>query len=116
MARVVQKFGGTSVADIACIQGAAARVKAEIDCGYQVAVVVSAMGGSTNAVLHLLAIAHEADVPLDIDDFDRLSRSTPYLTDLRPGGRFVMSDVDRVGGVPVVLNELLAAGLLHGDA
>ncbi len=78
--------------------------------------VVLAMGGSTNAVLHLLAIAHEADVPLDIDDFDRLSRRTPYLTDLRPGGRFVMSDVDRVGGVPVVMNELLAAGLLHGDA
>ncbi len=77
--------------------------------------VVLAMGGSTNAVLHLLAIAHEADVPLDIDDFDRLSRRTPYITDLRPGGRFVMSDVDRVGGVPVVMNELLAAGLLHGD-
>ncbi len=78
--------------------------------------VVLAMGGSTNAVLHLLAIAHEAGVPLEIDDFDRLSRRTPYLTDLRPGGRYVMADVDRAGGVPVVMKELLKAGLLHGDA
>ena len=77
--------------------------------------VVLAMGGSTNAVLHLLAIAHEAQVPLDIDDFDELSRRTPYLTDLRPAGRFVMSDVDKAGGVPVVMNELLKGGLLHGD-
>ena len=77
--------------------------------------VVLAMGGSTNSVLHLLAIAHEAQVPIEIDDFDRLSRRTPYLTDLRPGGRFVMSDVDKSGGVPVVMNELLGAGLLHGD-
>jgi dihydroxy-acid dehydratase len=78
--------------------------------------VVLSMGGSTNAVLHLLAIAHEAEVELEIDDFDRLSRVTPYLSDLRPGGQFVMSDVDRAGGVPVVMNELLKAGLLHGDA
>ena len=78
--------------------------------------VVLSMGGSTNAVLHLLAIAHEAGVDLEIDDFDRLSRVTPYLSDLRPGGRFVMSDVDRAGGVPVIMNELLQAGLLHGDA
>ena len=78
--------------------------------------VVLAMGGSTNAVLHLLAIAHEARVPLEIDDFDRLSRRTPYLTDLRPAGRYVMSDVGKAGGVPVVMNELLKAGLLHGDA
>ena len=77
--------------------------------------VVLAMGGSTNAVLHLLAIAHEAGVDLHIDDFDRLSRSTPYITDLRPGGRFVMSDVDKSGGLPVVMNELLRAGLLHPD-
>ena len=77
--------------------------------------VVLAMGGSTNAVLHLLAIAREAKVPLEIDDFDRLSRRTPYITDLRPGGRFVMTDVDKAGGVPVVMNELLKAGLLHGD-
>ena len=78
--------------------------------------VVLAMGGSTNAVLHLLAIAHEARVPLEIDDFDRLSRLTPYLTDLRPAGRFVMSDVDKAGGVPVIMRELLGTGLLHGDA
>ena len=77
--------------------------------------VVLAMGGSTNAVLHLLAIAHEAKVPLEIGDFDRLSRRTPYLTDLRPAGRYVMSDVEEVGGVPVVMKELLGAGLLHGD-
>ena len=77
---------------------------------------VLAMGGSTNAVLHLLAIAREAEVDLTIDDFDRLSRDTPYLTDLRPGGKYVMSDVDRAGGVQVVLKELLNAGLLHGDA
>ena len=78
--------------------------------------VVLAMGGSTNAVLHLLAIANEAKTPLEIDDFDRLSRRTPYLTDLRPAGRYVMSDVDRAGGVPVIMNELLNAGLLHGEA
>ena len=78
--------------------------------------VVLAMGGSTNAVLHLLAMAHEAGVSLELDDFDRLSRRTPYLADLKPGGRFVMSDVDEAGGVPVVMKELLRAGLLHGDA
>jgi len=77
--------------------------------------VVLAMGGSTNSVLHLLAMAHEARVDLDIDDFDRLSRRTPYLTDLRPAGRYVMADLDRSGGVPVVMNELLKAGLLQGD-
>ncbi len=77
---------------------------------------VLAMGGSTNAVLHLLAIAREAEVELTIDDFDILSRETPYLTDLRPGGNYVMSDVDNSGGVQVVLKELLDAGMLHGDA
>ena len=77
--------------------------------------VVLAMGGSTNAVLHLLAIAHEAQVPLEIDDFDRLSRTTPYLTDLRPGGRYVMSDMHKMGGVPVVMKELQKEGLLHED-
>ena len=75
--------------------------------------VVLAMGGSTNAALHLLAIAHEAEVELTLDDFDTLSRTTPYITDLRPSGRFVMSDMDRVGGVPVVMKELQQAGLLH---
>ena len=75
--------------------------------------VVLAMGGSTNAALHLLAIAHEAEVELTLDDFDTLSRTTPYITDLRPSGRFVMSDMDRIGGVPVVMKELQQAGLLH---
>jgi dihydroxy-acid dehydratase len=78
--------------------------------------VVLAMGGSTNSVLHLLAIAHEANVPLEIDDFDRLSRKTPYLTNLRPAGQYVMSDLDKAGGVPVVMKQLLDGGLLHGDA
>lgn len=77
---------------------------------------VLSMGGSTNAVLHLLAIAREAEVELSIDDFDKLSRETPYLTDLRPAGKYVMSDVDRAGGVQVVLKELLDGGMLHGDA
>lgn len=77
---------------------------------------VLSMGGSTNAVLHLLAIAREAEVELTIDDFDKFSRETPYLTDLRPGGKYVMSDVDRSGGVQVVMKELLRGGLLHGDA
>jgi dihydroxy-acid dehydratase len=77
--------------------------------------VVSAVGGSTNAVLHLLAIAAEAEVELTIDDFDRIARRVPHIADTKPGGRFVMNDLDRIGGVPVVLRELLSAGLLHGD-
>jgi dihydroxy-acid dehydratase len=78
--------------------------------------VVMALAGSTNAVLHLLAIAHEAGVRLELDDFDRISRAVPHLVDVRPAGRFVMQDLDRVGGVPVVMRELLDAGLLKGDA
>ena len=78
--------------------------------------VVAAMGGSTNAVLHLLAIAHEAGVPLTLDDFDRVSTRTPYIADMRPGGRYVMADLDRAGGVPLVMKRLLAAGLMHGSA
>jgi dihydroxy-acid dehydratase len=78
--------------------------------------VVMALAGSTNAVLHLLAIAREAEVPLELDDFDRISRGVPHLVDVRPAGRFVMSDLDRVGGVPVIMRELLEAGMLHGDA
>ncbi|MGH8939626.1 MAG: dihydroxy-acid dehydratase, partial [Actinomycetes bacterium] len=77
--------------------------------------VVMAFGGSTNAVLHLLAIAHEAGVPLSIDDFDRIGSRVPHLADVKPFGRYVMTDVDRVGGVPVVMKALLDAGLLHGD-
>ncbi len=77
--------------------------------------VTMALAGSTNAVLHLLAIAHEAKVDLELDDFDRIARKVPHLVDVRPAGRFVMSDLDRVGGVQVVMQELLDAGLLHGD-
>jgi len=76
--------------------------------------VVMALGGSTNAVLHLLAIAHEARVELDLDDFNRIGDRVPHLADVKPFGRYVMSDIDRVGGVPVVMRALLDAGLLHG--
>ena len=78
--------------------------------------VVVAMGGSTNAVLHLMAIAREAGVNLQLEDFDRISRNTPYITDMKPGGRYVMADLDRYGGISLVLKRLLNAGLLHGDA
>jgi dihydroxy-acid dehydratase len=78
--------------------------------------VVMALGGSTNAVLHLLAIAHEAEVELSLHDFDRIGRKVPHIGDLKPFGRYVMNDVDRIGGVPVVMRALLDAGLLHGDA
>ncbi|MCR6493974.1 dihydroxy-acid dehydratase [Cellulomonas sp. P24] len=77
--------------------------------------VVMAFGGSTNAVLHLLAIAHEAEVDLTLDDFTRVAARVPHLGDLKPFGRYVMNDVDRIGGVPVVMKALLDAGLLHGD-
>jgi dihydroxy-acid dehydratase len=76
---------------------------------------VMALGGSTNAVLHLLAIAHEAGVDLELEDFDRISRRTPHLGDLKPFGRYHMVDLDRVGGVPIVLKALLDEGLLDGD-
>ncbi|MGZ4664774.1 MAG: dihydroxy-acid dehydratase [Frankiaceae bacterium] len=78
--------------------------------------VVMALGGSTNAVLHLLAIAHEARVELSLDDFDRIGRAVPHVADVRPFGEYVMNDLDQVGGVPVVMRALLDAGLLHGDA
>ncbi|WP_133799049.1 dihydroxy-acid dehydratase [Kribbella caucasensis] len=77
--------------------------------------VVMALGGSTNAVLHLLAIAREADVELTLDDFNRIGDKVPHLGDLKPFGRYVMTDVDRIGGIPVVMRALLDAGLLHGD-
>ena len=77
--------------------------------------VLMAFGGSTNAVLHLLALAHEAEVELELEDFHRIGSRVPLLADLKPFGRYVMSDVDRVGGVPVVMKALLDAGLLHGD-
>jgi dihydroxy-acid dehydratase len=77
--------------------------------------VVMAFGGSTNAVLHLLAIAREAEVPLKLEDFNRIGDRVPHLADVKPFGRHVMSTVDRIGGVPVVMKALLDAGLLHGD-
>ncbi|HTE75011.1 MAG TPA: dihydroxy-acid dehydratase [Actinomycetes bacterium] len=78
--------------------------------------VVMAFGGSTNAVLHLLAIAREAHVDLTLDDFTRVGERVPHLADVKPFGQYVMTDVDRVGGVPVVMKALLDAGLMHGDA
>ena len=78
--------------------------------------VTMAFGGSTNAVLHLLAIAREADVDLTLDDFNRIADKVPHLGDLKPFGQYVMNDVDRVGGVPVLMKALLDAGLIHGDA
>ena len=77
--------------------------------------VVNALGGSTNAVLHLLAIANEAGVALALDDFNRIAAKVPHIADTKPGGKYHMTDIDRVGGVPVVMKHLLDAGLLHGD-
>ncbi|WP_193045627.1 dihydroxy-acid dehydratase [Mycolicibacterium baixiangningiae] len=77
---------------------------------------VQALGGSTNAVLHFLAIANEAHVELEIDDFNRIGAKVPHIADLKPFGRYVMADLDRVGGVPLVLRALLDEGLIHGDA
>jgi dihydroxy-acid dehydratase len=77
--------------------------------------VTMALGGSTNAVLHLLAIAHEARVDLDLEEFNRVGARVPHLADTKPHGKYHMSDLDRIGGVPVVMAELLDAGLLHGE-
>ena len=77
--------------------------------------VVNALGGSTNAVLHLLAIAHEAQVELTLDDFNRVAARTPHIADMKPGGKFHMTDLDNIGGVPVVMRHLLEAGRA-GDA
>ncbi len=77
--------------------------------------ITNALGGSTNAVLHLMAIANEARVALDLDDFNRIAARVPNIADMKPGGKFHMTDLDRVGGVPVVMKHLLDAGLLHGD-
>jgi dihydroxy-acid dehydratase len=77
--------------------------------------VTMALGGSTNAVLHLLAIAHEAQVALSLDDFNRIAARVPHIADTKPHGKYHMTDVDRIGGVPVVMRELLDAGLVHGD-
>jgi len=77
--------------------------------------VTNALGGSTNAVLHLLAMANEAGVELELEDFNRIAARVPHIADMKPGGKFHMSDLDRIGGVPVVMKHLLEAGLLHGD-
>ena len=74
-----------------------------------------ALGGSTNAVLHLMAIAHEARVDLELEDFNRIAQRVPHLADMKPGGRFHMRELHQIGGVPVVLKMLLDRGLLHGD-
>src|ERR687889_290959 len=86
-------------------------------CGgmYTAITMVMALGGSTNAVLHLLAMAREAEVDLTLDDFNRVGDKVPHLGDLKPFGRYVMNDVDKVGGIPVVMKALLDAGLMHGD-
>jgi dihydroxy-acid dehydratase len=77
--------------------------------------VVMAVGGSTNAVLHLLAIAHSAQVPLELDDFERIRARVPVLADMKPSGRYVATDLHAVGGIPLVMKMLLEHGLLHGD-
>ena len=77
--------------------------------------IVMALGGSTNAFLHLLAIAHHIGVDLDYDDFERIRKRVPHIGDLKPGGRYVFQDLHEVGGVPAVMKELLDAGLLHGE-
>ena len=97
-------------------KGITARDIMTMDAFENAIAVVMALGGSTNAVLHLLAIAREADVPLSIDDFNRIGEKVPHLGDLKPFGKYVMTDVDRVGGIPMVMKALLEAGLMHGDA
>ncbi len=77
--------------------------------------VVNAIGGSTNAVLHILAIAKETGIKLDLKDFERIRKRTPHIANLRPAGEYVMLDLDKIGGVPVILNRLLRKGLIHGD-
>ena len=76
---------------------------------------IAVLGGSTNAVLHLLAIAKAADIPLTIDDFQKVSDTTPFLADLKPSGKYLMKDLHQIGGVPAVLKFMLAHGMLHGD-
>lgn len=78
-------------------------------------IILQAMGGSTNGVLHLLAMAREARVNLTLDDFERIRKKIPHIADMRPGGKYVMLDLDKVGGVPVIMKKLLKAGLMNGD-
>lgn len=78
--------------------------------------IVNAIGGSTNSVLHLLALSKEVGIKLRLDDFERIRRKVPHIADLRPGGLYVMRDLDDIGGIPIVINSLLKAGLIHGEA
>ena len=96
-------------------QGITARQIMTMEAFENAITVVMALGGSTNAVLHLLAMAREAEVDLTIDDFNRIGDKVPHLGDLKPFGRYVMNDVDKVGGIPVVMRALYEAGLIHGD-
>jgi dihydroxy-acid dehydratase len=96
-------------------QGITARQIMTLEAFENAITVVMALGGSTNAVLHLLAIAREAEVDLTLDDFNRIGDKVPHLGDLKPFGKYVMNDVDKVGGIPMVMKALLDAGLMHGD-
>ena len=96
--------------------GITARQILTMDAFENAITLVMALGGSTNAVLHLLAIAREAEVDLNIADFNRIGDKVPHIADMKPFGRYVMTDIDRIGGIPVVMRALLDAGLLHGDA
>jgi dihydroxy-acid dehydratase len=112
---VFARESGIRAAELVATNGPLPRDIMTRDAFLNAIAVTMALAGSTNAVLHLLAMAREAHVELELDDFDRISRQVPHLVDVRPAGRFVMSDLDRVGGVPVVMKELLDAGLLRGD-
>jgi dihydroxy-acid dehydratase len=113
---VFARESGIQAAELVHVGGPLPRDILTKDAFENAIAVVMAVAGSTNAVLHLLAIAREAHVDLQLEDFDRIGRVVPHLVDVRPAGRFVMSDIDRVGGVQIVIKELLEAGLLHGDA
>jgi dihydroxy-acid dehydratase len=110
----IAKASGEAVVDL-LEKGISARDIVTREALENATAVVMALGGSTNAALHLLAIAREAEVDFDLDAFEEVARRTPHLADMTPGGRFNMLDLDRVGGVPVVMQALLDAGLLHGD-
>ena len=112
VAATIRLLRGLAVVDSAMITPRDIMTKAAFE---NAIAVTNALGGSTNAVLHLLAIANEAGVALELDDFNRIAARVPHIADMRPGGKFHMADLDRVGGVPVVMRELLEAGLLHGD-
>jgi dihydroxy-acid dehydratase len=114
--REIARLSGEAAARIALEGGPLPRAILTRKAFENAIAVVCALGGSTNAVLHLLALSIEAGVELDLDDFAAISRRTPQLANLRPAGPYLMRDLDRLGGVPAVMRELLDAGLLHGDA